>query len=148
MSNPLLKMEVIYWLVAGVTAFFSFSLPGLLLAAFGNVYIQDGISLARGISVLWFIVAVAPLLGEPIVLHKVIGTLGLLAALVIFFLSYAHIRQPRQAATLLVVIYSALVVAISLFLLWTNFELQGTAWIPALIFLALSVYSFLAAKPY
>lgn len=147
MKNPMLKLEVIYWLVAGITAFFSFSLPGLLLAAFGNVYIRDGISLARGVSVIWFIVAAAPLLGDPTLLQKVVGTLGLIAALVIFFLSYVHIRQPRKATTLLVFIYSALVVAMSLFLLWTAFDFQGTAWIPAVLFLTLSVYSFLAEKP-
>ncbi len=43
----MLKFEVLYWLVVGVTAFFSFSLHGLLLAAFGNIYIRDYISLAR-----------------------------------------------------------------------------------------------------
>ena len=146
MENPLLKFEVIYWLVTGVTAFFSFSLPGLLLAAFGSVYIRDGISLARGVSVLWFIIAASPLLGEPALLHKVVGTIGLLAALVIFFLSYIHIQQPRQA-TLLVVLYSALVAAVALFLLWTNLNLQNSAWIPVVVFLLLSVYSFLSQKP-
>jgi hypothetical protein len=145
MTNPLLKFEVVYWLVAGVTAFFSFSLPGLVLAAFGNVYIRDGLSLARGISILWFIVAAAPLLGEPTLLQKGIGTLGLLAALVIFFLSYAHIPLSRQAK-LFVIIYSALVAAVTLFLLWTSFNLQSSAWIPAIIFLVLSVYSFLTQK--
>ena len=141
----LLKLEVVFWLVAGSTAFFSFSLPGLLLAAFGNIYIRDAFSLARGITVIWFMITAAPLLAEPNQAQKIVGTLGLLAALVIFFLSYTHMQKPRQAG-LPVILYTALVAAASVFLLWTNFNLRSVSWIPAIIFLLLSVYSLLAEK--
>ncbi len=145
MANALLKFEVLYWLVVGVTAFFSFSLPGLLLAAFGNIYIRDGFSLARGLSVLWFIAAAVPLLGEPTTLQKVIGSVCIIAALVIFFFSYSRAQPPCRGG-LLVVIYSAAVLAIALFMLWTQGTLQGTVWIPLVIFLSLSVYSLLTDK--
>lgn len=145
MINALLKFEVLYWLVIGITALFSFSLPGLLLAAIGNIYIRDAFSLARGLSVLWFIAAAVPLLGEPTTLQKVVGTVCIVAALAIFFFSYSRIQQPCQGG-LLVVIYSAVILAIALFMLWTRGTLQGTAWIAAVIFLCLCVYSFLTAK--
>lgn len=146
MTGVLLKFEVLYWLVVGVTAIFSFSLPGLLLAAFGNIYVRDGISLARGLSVLWFIAAAMPLLGQPTTLQKVIGSVCTVAALVIFFLSYTQAHPPQQGQLLMMVIYSGMVLAITLFLFWTRGTLQGTAWIPAVIFLSLCVYSFLIAK--
>ncbi len=141
----MLKFEVLYWLVVGVTAFFSFSLHGLLLAAFGNIYIRDYISLARGITVVWFVMVAAPLFSDPSTMEKVLGTLGLVAALVLLFLSLTKIEQPRPAGPL-VVAYSGLVLAVALFMVWSDLAFQKLVWLPVVIFLALSVYSLLIDK--
>ena len=149
MENLILRYEVIYWLVVAITAYFSFSLPGLLLAAFGNIFIRDGFSLARGLSVLWFIAIAVPLVGQPTSMEKIIGSAGIVAAMVIFFFTFSLVARPRQGQ-MLVVIYSTLVLITALLMLWTKelarLSLQSSAWIPAVVFFALSLYSLLLSK--
>lgn len=87
----------------------------------------------------------APLLRDPSTLEKVLGTLGLVAALVLLFLSLTKIEQPRPAGPL-VVAYSGLVLAVALFMVWSDLVFQKLVWLPVVIFLALSVYSLLIDK--
>ncbi len=147
MANLALKYEVIYWLVTGATAFFSFSLLGLLLASIGNIYVRDGLSLVRGLVVLWFIASAAPLFEEPGTWDKVIGSAGILAAVVVFFYYFSlESREKKQEKhqPLLVAVFSAAVLAVALYMTWAGVHaLTGAAWLPALVFLALCVYSFM-----
>lgn len=144
--NLILKFEILYWLVAGLTAYFSFYLPGLLLAAFGNIYIRDWFSFARGVAVLSFIIAAASFSPEPVTAQKVAGTLGIAAALVIFFFSSLAQPQRSRNTQALVVIYSSAVLSTALIMLWSTVDLLSYAWVPAVIFLCLALYSFLVGE--
>lgn len=145
MISLLMRYEVIYWLVAVITSIFSFSLPGLLLLAIGNIFIRDILSFLRGLTVLWLVAAVSPLLGPAGVLEKVIGTLGTGAALVIYALIYSRTSRPCKSG-LLPAVHNGAVLAVALFMLWTDKKLFGPFWIPAVIFLCLALYSLLFQK--